>query len=565
MIRRAVALVAAFCPLGAALAAGPFPAPAPADLILRGAEVWTPGGWVGALAIRDGLIVATGDASSVERWRGGATRVIDLDGGAVFPGLHDTHVHSLFAGLEQFRCAFRAGASPRTILETVKGCAAKAAAGDWIEGGNWVGAVFDPGEQTRAALDAVAPQHPVLLSDEAHHSVWVNSRALALAGISRDTPDPPGGIIERDSRGEPTGVLRENAADLVERVVPEASPALKREALLRSTGQMLSFGITSFTDASVRANNLAALVSLAREGLLQQRVRGCLVWAPGNTEAEAFIRDRTLNTAGRFRTDCVKIFIDGVPIESRTAAMLAPYEGAAHDGDRGMLMIPQMQLEAAVADFDRQGLHIKFHAVGDAGVRAALDAVAHARAVNGWGGSMHESGHSTFVDPADIGRVRDLQMAWEFSPYIWFPTPITDTDIRRAVGVTRLERAWPVREAIDTGALVTAGSDWSVVPSVNPWLAMETLVTRQAPGGQGNPIGRQEGITLQEALRLFTENGARLMGQRDRVGSLEPGMEADLVVTASNPFRVPIGEVHRTSVRMTFIAGQKVYDSADTP
>jgi hypothetical protein len=311
------------------------------------------------------------------------------------------------------------------------------------------------------------------------------------------------------------------------------------------------------------------LSQLSGEGLIKQRVRGCIVWSPTPAssliEGEKLIATRASYAQPRFSPDCIKIFLDGVPTESHTAAMLAPYvDGGSSPGSApptGILNIPPAELESAVVRFDRLGLHVKFHAAGDAAVREAIDAVAKARAVNGDGGPTHDVGHSTFVDPADIPRARAIHMAWEFSPYIWYPTPMAATDILAAVGSERMKRWIPIKEALDTGALVVIGSDWSVVPSVNPWLAIETLVTRQMPGGSAETLGERERVTIEEAFRLMTENGATLMGQRDKVGSIEVGMHADIIVTAANPFKVPITQVHATKVTMTFIDGEKVFDA----
>jgi predicted amidohydrolase YtcJ len=554
------------------LAADQSPAAAadqPADLLLTGGQVYTPSGWVEAVAVRDGVIVGVGKTADVARLRGSGTSVLDLAGKAVFPGLADMHVHSYFAGIEQFQCRFAYGAKPKQILEAVRTCVKGKPAGEWIEGGNWVGAVFAKGEQTRQALDRVAPDNPVALGDEAHHSLWVNSRALEAAKIGRDTPDPAGGIIERDAKGEPTGVLRESATRLIEAVLPEPTDAHKRKAVTLATNQMLSYGITSFTEAWLTAGNVPVYSELSREGLLKQRVRGCVAWRPGDAAAVKLIAERARYATARYSSDCVKMFLDGVPLESRTAAMLQPYQGKNGappvDSDRGILMIPQPELNAAVAAYDAQGLHIKFHAAGDAAVRAAIDAVEHARATNGWGGPMHDVGHNSFVDPADIPRVRALHMAWEFSPYVWFPSPIVDVDVRNAVGNERLARFIPIKEAVDTGAPVVVGSDWSVVPSVNPWLAMETMVTRRAPGGGDVAIAEGERVTLEQALRMYTTSAAEVMGDRDQVGSLEVGMHADFVVTEQNPFRVPITDLHATKVISTYIDGEKVYDAASPP
>ena len=569
----AILCVALLVPLTTVNAQSPAQSRA-ADLILTNGQVRTPSGWAEAVAIRDGIIVAVGDSATIVAMGDRETDVIDLGGDTVLPGLHDSHVHALFAGLEQFACGFAPGASPQAIAEAVTACVAGTSAGEWIQGGNWVAAVFEPGQQNKAFLDAVAPHHPVLLNDEAHHSVWVNSMALEIAGITRDTPDPEGGIIEHDASGEPNGLLRESAARLVERMVPPASEALRREALILSTNQMLSFGITSFTVATVRTPDMGPLSALSEEGLIKQRVRGCIVWAPEpeevNRMGEMLIAARGTYARPRFSPDCVKIFLDGVPTESHTGAMLEPYEDAktAQGDDRpekGLLLFPQDILDKAVTRFDRQGLHIKFHAAGDAAVRAAIDAVAVARDLNGSGGPLHHVGHSTFVALEDIPRVREVEMAWEFSPYIWYPTPMAAIDILAAVGEQRMQRWLPIREAIDTGALVVAGSDWPVVPSVNPWLALETMVTRQTPGGSEETLGLKESVTLEEAFRLFSENGARLMGHRDKVGSIEVGMRADIIVTETNPFEVPITDVHATKVRLTFIDGENVFDAASPP
>ena len=456
----------------------------------------------------------------------------------------------------------------------MKACVAEKQPGQWIQGGNWVAASFAAGEQTRATLEAVAPANPVLLNDEAHHSVWVNSRTLQRAGVTRRTPDPEGGIIERDAAGEPTGLLRENATKLVERIIPRPSMDARRKALILASHQMLPYGVTSFTVASVRLDDIGPLSALSAEGLVKQRMRGCIVWIPdpedGNTMGDTLIAQRARYEQPRFRLDCVKMFLDGVPTESHTAAMIAPYADIDPEhGDprshNGLPMMTQPVLDAAVTRFDAEGLSVRFHAAGDGAVRAALDAVAAARRANGFGGQGHVVAHATFVDPADIPRARAQNVAWEFSPYIWYPTPITSVDILRAVGPQRMERWMPIREAVDTGALVVAGSDWSVVPSVNPWPPIETMVTRQKPGGSGETIGAGERVRIDQALRIFTVNGARVTGSSDKVGTIAPGMQADLIVLDRNPYRAPITQVHDTKVLKTFIAGELVYDAASPP
>jgi predicted amidohydrolase YtcJ len=201
---------------------------------------------------------------------------------------------------------------------------------------------------------------------------------------------------------------------------------------------------------------------------------------------------------------------------------------------------------------------VKFHAAGDAAVRAGLDAIEAARKANGYSGLHHDVGHNSFVQMSDIKRARALGATFEMSPYIWYPNPIIP-DIAKAIGPERMKRWIPVKDAIDSGALVVPGSDWPVVPNVNPWIAIEGLVTRQKMGGGGEELGAAEKITLQQAFALFTANSAEQMGDRYRTGSIEKGLLADVVVLDRNPFKIPVTQIHDTKVKMTLINGEVVY------
>lgn len=538
-----------------------------ADVLVVGGQIKTPTGWAQAMAIRDGVIVAVGTRAKARKLLGARARVIDVHGMTVMPGLVDSHVHPLFAGLGAASCQLPPGAGPAVVASAVKSCVARAAPGAWVQGGNWVAASFANGQQNRAFLDANAPNNPVLLNDEALHSVWVNSRALQIAGINRDTPDPEGGIIERGADGEPTGLLRENATRLVEGVVPPDSLEARRSAIQWATDTMLSYGITAFTVASIREPDIEPFAQLTREGRIKQHIRGCIVWEPHpgtqHDIGEKLIENRSNYTTSRFRPDCVKLFLDGVPTESHTGAMLEPYADRSANDVRpaqGLLMIPQDDLNSAVARFDKMGLSVKFHAAGDGAVRAAIDALSYTRRVNGAAGPMHAVGHSTFVDRMDIPRVGPLNAAWEFSPYIWYPTPIASVDILKAVGPERMKRWVPIAEALKTKALVVAGSDWPVIPSVNPWLGIETLVTRARPGGSTERLGAGEAISRLQAFELFTQNGARLMGLGGVTGAIAPGLRADFIVTDRNPYTVAISSLHAIRVMMTFIDGERVFE-----
>jgi hypothetical protein len=313
---------------------------------------------------------------------------------------------------------------------------------------------------------------------------------------------------------------------------------------------------------------LKAYALLADRGELKQRVKACLAYGrsvisePGSTDD--YIALRNLYARKRFAPTCIKMFLDGVPTDAHTAAMVERYADAKDSGEpraKGLLMVPAPELNRAVTAFDAQGFAVKMHAAGDGAVRAGLDAIAAAREANGFSGQLHEVAHNSFVQMDDIRRARSIAATFEFSPYIWFPNPIIP-DIVKAVGAERMERWIPVKDAIDAGALVVAGSDWSVVPSVNPWIAIETLVTRQKPGGGGEMRGASERISLEQAVALFTVNAAREMGDRVREGSLERGLLADLIVLDRNPFKIPITQVHETRLKMALIEGEMVYPNA---
>jgi predicted amidohydrolase YtcJ len=538
-----------------------------ADLILYGGQIYTPRGWAEAIAVRTGVIIAVGKNDAVLRLRAERTQVIDLNGDTVVPGLHDMHVHPMSGGMAQQGCNFPQGSSTQQIIDTVKGCVAKHAKGEWITGGQWDAASFGKQGMHRSILDSVSPDNPVVLSDISGHSTFANSKAIKMAGITAKTTNPPGGIIERDEKGEPTGVFRESAAGLVRGGGSQAplSPDDRAKALAWALTNMLSYGITSFTDAVIDESSMQLYADLADKGVLKQRVRGCIMWSPmvNASQDSPFdpIKRRNLYTRDRFKADCVKIMLDGVPTDGHTAAMVEPYADASNLDEaraKGMLQIKPEVLNQAVIEFDRQGLTVKFHAAGDAAVREGLDAIEAARKANGFSGNLHNVGHNSFVQMSDFRRARGIEATFEMSPYIWYPNPIIP-DIAKAIGPERMKRWTPVKDAINSGALVVPGSDWNVVPSVDPWIAIETLVTRQKPGGGGEALGEAEKITLQQAFDLFTVNSARHMGNGSKTGSIERGMLADILVLDRNPFKIPAIEIHETKVKLTIINGEIVY------
>ena len=527
-----------------------------------------------AMAVGDDRIVALGDTKSIQDLAGPTTHVIDLKGRTVLPGFNDQHVHPLSASMRGAGCQINQGSDLSELKARLATCIDKFRDGDWIVGGQWDASSL--GAAPRAELlDDISPNNPVSLTDTSGHSIWVNSMAMKLASVTRDSESPQGGVVERLPDGSLSGVFRESAISLITRAIPRPTEEEMFNSLPVGLKEMARFGITSYTEAAVGfiasvEAEMNTLKRYAEEVGLPLRARACLTWSPATglkeDNIDALIAQRNLWQAENLTVDCIKIFVDGVPTDSHTAAMLAPYvdnvPGRSPDvEDRGITMVPQEALNRATARFDSMGLTVKYHAAGDAAVRAGLDAIEYTRTVNGAYGPLHDVGHTTFVDPSDLRRARAIGATIEMSPYLFSPTPINDS-ITAAIGEPRIERAWPVREAVDAGALVVIGSDWAVVPSVNPWIAIETLITRERPGGSDKTFyGDSQSITLDEALTMLTANAARHLGRENELGKLLPGYLADYIVIDRDPWQTQIRRLHQINVEMTVVGGNIVYSS----
>jgi len=534
------------------------------DILFENGQIYTPDGWQSAMEVTSGRISRIGSARSAKRWRKEAKTVVDLKQKTVFPGLYDMHVHPVLqAKGGEGGCRIPQDAKAQKLLELVAACVKTAKPGEWITGGQWQASLLEGTPIRASTLDAISPDNPVMLYDVSGHSLWVNSSAMTLAGITNTTPNPDGGIIERDAAGSPTGVLRETANHLVVAKVPPQAIEKTEENLQPLLGWFSSFGIVGYLEAMAFRDDLEVYAQLADKGVLKHRVQACIAYSAAghpNVDLDATIADRTKYARANFDPNCIKVFADGVPTESHTGAMLEKYQaGQPNAPERGLLLFNPAQMGANVTKWDKQGITVMFHAAGDGAVRASLDAVAEARKANGMTGPMHQIGHSTFIDPEDLPRFKVLNAAVEFSPYLWDPQPIND-DITKAVGFPRMDRVWPIREGFDAGALVIAGSDWAVVPTPNPWIGIETAITRRNPGGSVRSFGLGQAINLRQAIDMFTINAARRLGIAENAGSISVGKYADFIILDQNPFQIPVTELHKVQPFETWIAGQKVFE-----
>lgn len=533
-----------------------------ADLILTNAVVATMAARqprAGALAVTAGKIVFVGARPKALRLRGPSTRVVDLGGRLVLPAFQDSHVHLIAGGVELGLCDLNGLGTKEEVLAKVRDYAAAHPDAAWITGGGWDLPLFPQANPRKEDLDAIVAGRPVVLDSADGHSAWVNSRALALARITRDTPDPAGGRIERDPKtGVPSGTLRESAADLVERLVPETSPADSIRGLRAGLALANRFGIVSIIEASAGPETLDAYAALDKSGELTVRVLASLYVDTdrGVAEVRRLAGLRRRYAGGRLKATAAKIFADGV-MEPHTAALLEPY--IDRPGDRGTPLLEPEAFDALARALDLAGFQIHVHAIGDRAVRMALNAFEAAGRSNGFRDMRHHIAHLELIDPADIPRFKQLGAAANFQAlWAYADTYITDLTLP-LLGPRRSRWLYPIGSVARTGARIAGGSDWSV-SSMNPLLAIQVALTRRGPDAPpGEAWIPEERVDLMTMLRAYTVNGAWLSHEERTRGTLEAGKAADLIVLDRDLFAIPASEIGRAKVLLTLLDGREVF------
>jgi predicted amidohydrolase YtcJ len=539
-----------------------------ADIVLHGGPVYTMNpvrAWAEAVAIRGDRIVYVGSSQGAAGFIvPGRTKVVDLKGRMLLPAFQDAHIHPISGGVSfALGCALYGVEGKEAYQKRVAECAAKSAPGAWVRGDGWLLSAFAPtGIPTRGLLDAVSSDRPVYLESSDGHSAWVNSKALQIAGITRDTPDPAGGRIDRDGAGEPIGSLQDSAMALVSGRIPPYTPEQRREGLRYALRMLHGFGVTSFQDASVDADALEIYRALDEAGELTARVVAALWWERGQglEQIPGMIDLRRRYTRGNVRATTVKIMQDGV-MEVQTAAVLKPYVGKGPG--LGLTMVEPGLLKAAVTALDKEGFQVHFHAIGDRAIRDCLDAIEAARRANGARDARHHLAHIELFNPADIPRFRQLGVVANFQP-LWAYADGYVTDLTLPfLEPERRRWIYPIASLLRSGAVVAFGSDWSV-SSANPLEEMEVAVTRMGAGGETKtPFIPEERIDLRDAIAAFTLNAAYVNFQEDRTGSIEVGKLADLVVLDRNLFAIPPEQISDAKVLLTLFGGRPVHGDLD--
>ena len=472
-----------------------------ADLVLAGGKIRTPAhpsGFVQALAIRDGVIAALGSDDEIRELTGRRTRVIDLRGRLALPAFGDAHVHPVSGGLESLRCNLLGLRTRHECLDTVADYCSALPAGGWVLGGGWTMSAFPGGLPTAADLDAVTGGRPAFLPNRDHHSAWVNTAALRLAGIDADTPDPIDGRIERDESGQSTGTLHDGAMRLVADRLPPTSPAELVAGLVAGQTHLHSLGITSFQDACVGAagelgmpDSFDAYLMAADYGMLSSHVVGALWWDRnrGLDQIDDLLARREQASDGQFRATTVKLMLDGV-CETFTAAMSSPYlDRHGHStGHQGRLFIEPEMLREATQRLGAAGFQLHFHAIGDHAVSTALDVIEALPAAQRQA-ARHHLAHLQFITPRDMGRFSALGAVANFQP-LW---ACAETQMEELtipfVGAERSAWQYQIGSLVRQGTRIAFGSDWPV-SSADPLQEIHVAVNRVLSacwGGAGNP------------------------------------------------------------------------------
>lgn len=529
-----------------------------ADLIITNAHVWTVDKahpTAEAIAIAGDRIAAVGTRAEIERWRGTKTRTIDAGGKLVLPGFDDAHIHFVTGALQLTNVDLKDAASPEEFARRI-GARAKSAPREWVLGGNWDEQAWaTPRLPTRQTIDAVTPDTPVFVTRYDEHASLANSVALKLAGVTAKTPDPPGGVIVRDAKGEPTGVLKDAAIRLVDKMVPEPTAEQRMRAIRLALQHMARLGVTSVQAMSVSYDDLDAWAQLASRKELTVRIYA----VPLETEwIDRAARKTAKDFNGPFlRTDAVKGFADG-SLGSTTAYFFQPYLDAP--GNHGLLadeMQPLEGMRSRLTQADRAGRQLCIHAIGDRAISMVLDLFTDVERANGARDRRFRIEHAQHVARADFNRFASLDVIASVQPY----QAIDDGRwAEKRIGAERAKTTYPFRSFLDHHVRLALGTDWPVAP-LDPMLGLYAATTRATLDGKhpGGWVPEQK-ITMAEAVEGYTMGSAYAEFAEKEKGSIAEGKLADLVMLSDDLLKIDPAAIKNVKVELTMVGGRVVYE-----
>jgi predicted amidohydrolase YtcJ len=534
-----------------------------ADIVFRGGPVYTVDSAqpnATAVAVTGTRIVYVGNDSGADSLVGPKTRVVELRGRMLLPAFRDSHVHPLTAGLRLDECALDELTTPAQVADSIAKCAKAHPADAWFLGHGWQLPVFPHANPGRALLDSLVPDRPAYVRAADGHSAWVNSRALALARITARTHDPPNGRIERDAAGNPSGTLREDAADLVTALRPKVTAERRVAGLERAVRLANSLGIIGLPEASANSDILVAYQTLDKRGALNARVVASIYVDPlaGVAQIPRMKRLRAQFDGNRLRVRGAKIFADGV-LEAHTAALLEPYTDTHA---RGPANLSPRAFDTLATALDKEGFQIHVHAIGDRAVHMALDAIEAAQRANGAHDARDHVAHLEMIDTLDLPRFKSLGVFANFQPLWAFRDSYIKDLTEPIIGPERSSRLYPLGSVAAAGGTIVAGSDWGV-SSLNPLEAMEVGALRCDPAAPTCTTWLpREKLSLNRLIAAYTIEGARLAFEERVAGSITVGKAADLVVLDRDLFAIPPQQIASAHVLLTLLDGHDVYRDA---
>ena len=546
-------LCVTFMTLTTALMAQPY-----AGLVLTNGKIWTVNSvqpQAEAVACVGNRIAAVGSSADIRKWAGPETQVVDLAGKLVVPGFNDAHVHFYSGGAQLAGVQLRDAASEAEFRERIRRFAARLPAGRWILGGDWDHENWTPSRlPTRQLIDEAAGDHPVFVNRLDGHMALANSRALKLAGVTRNTPDPPGGTIVRDAQGEPTGILKDAAMGAVDRAIPASSPDEIAAAIRAAMRYAAENGVTSVQDMSASPDILRAYQRLLRGGELTVRISGHQPLAQWKGLSDvgllAGFGGPLLHIGG------LKGFADG-SLGSTTALFFDPYTDApATSGLANQEMIPESKMLQHIADADRAGLQIAVHAIGDKANHIILNMFEEVEKRNGARDRRFRIEHAQHLRAEDIPRFARLRVIASMQPY----HAIDDGRwAEKRIGPERAKTTYAFRSLLDSGAVLAFGSDWDVAP-MEPLMGIYGAATRRTLDGK-HPDGwvPEQKITVAEAIRAYTWGSAYASFEEQLKGTIEPGKLADMAVLSSDILTIDPAAIENARVVLTVFDGRIVY------
>jgi len=535
----------------------------PADLVVMNARIYTVNSKqprAQAMAVREGKIIAVGSDNAIAAYQDSSTRIIDAKGHMVLPGFVDAHVHLMAGAAQLEQVSLNDAETIGDFQKLIRDYAAAHPEKNWIRGMGWYYSIFgENGAPHKRFIDEVVPDRPVYLAAYDGHSSLANSKALEAAGITRNTPDPPNGIIVRDPEtGEPTGVLKEAAGQLMGKIFPQPTYEEERDLLTKAIHYASSLGFTRLISAGADAERVGLFEEIRQRGELTTRLyMARFVNPPLTSDAIKILEEnRQKYSDDWIDLGTAKFLMDGV-IEAHTAAMLEPYEN--DPTNRGFLNCDPDQYKESVAELNRLGFTISTHAIGDRTIRLALDAYEEANKANGRTDIRDRIEHIEAPSARDIARFGKLGIIASMQPLHANPNDNILNVWAGSIGPERASRAWPWRSILSSGANLAFGSDWPVV-TLNPWPALQILITRETP--EGTPAGGwlpKQRITLEEAIQGYTMGGAFAAKREKTEGSIETGKLADAIIISQDLFEIPPNQIGRTKVMITMVGGNIVY------